>query len=194
MVIVSRCIEDEQINVVAMTEGVPSNMGPFHQAILCKRRDKVPRETLFCILVLKTESRSLFRRSSKGETNQREISDRYGLSLAKFRNAYLAQVAKVFDLPENSRALWREICPEHFPLWEPIEGPYAHIQEHESSIVLLRVYETAQTVDKFVKDGRQPRVVDPGQADIAIVRPVIDDMEFRRRQSVLEDILKRHGC
>lgn len=196
MVTVNRCVKDEQVNVLAMTEGVVWKGKLFHQTILCKNREKVPKETLFCILVPKAYPSSEFMKSPDGKMYQKQINAKYGPDLAGFRNAYVAQVVKLFGLPNNNAAMWNEICEKLFPLWDPKEGPYKHIKEHRSNIVLFRVYETVETVDEYVKDPhlRRPGLLDPDGVDIAIGAPVTDDVEFERQQSILEDILKKHGC
>ena len=192
MITVTHCIKDEQINVVAMTEGV-SWKGQFHQTILCKR---LP-EDVYYILVPKVYSRSQFKKSIVGKGFQRYINDEYGRpDLIGFRNANVAYSVKSYWLVNNSVDLWREICGELFPLWDPEEGPFSHVATYNSNIVLFRVYETEDSVEKYVENPnvRTPKLINPSGVKITIGKPVIDNTEFLRQQQILENILKKHGC
>ncbi len=191
MVTVTRCVKDEQVNVLAMTEGVEWR-GLFHQTILCK---KVPEDT-FCILVPKLWPASYFMKSMVGKGFQSQLKEKYGYNLSRFRNVYVGEVVKSFPVPNNSIDLWLELCPEVFPLWDPAGGPFDKIKQYRSDIVLFRVYETDTPVDEYIKDihVRQPALPNPDGVKIEIGAPVVDDDEFRRQQNILERILEKHGC
>lgn len=198
VVLVDRCLKDEQINIVAMTEGIPVNGECFYQTITCKNPLKYPVDKLY-FLVPKVTTKSDYQRSIAGLNFQKSINSDYGEELQKFPNVYVAQAVidyPVFnrDNPQGSLPLLEQLCQELFPLWEPERGPLAYMQEHSrSSIIAFRVYRTDEDVGKHIKSYRKkvPAVRDGG-AKATILHTVISDDEFRRQQLILLKAILHH--
>ncbi len=187
---VARCLKDEQINIVAMTEGIPVKGERLYQTIICKDPLKYPIGELY-FLVPKVTTKSDFQRSIAGLNYQKSINSDYGEEVQEFLNVYVAQAIIDYPVldrnePQRSLAFLKELSQELFSLWEPRLGPLEHMVEHGSSIIAFRVYRTDADVRKYIKSYRKrvPSVCDAG-AEVTAQQPVISDVEFRRQQLTL---------
>jgi hypothetical protein len=187
VVLIDRCLKDEQINIAAMTEGIPVKGERFYQTIICKDPQKYPIDKLY-FLVPKVTTKSDYQRSIAGLNFQKSINSDYGKELRRFPNMYVAQAVIDYQVNEPRRRLplVEKLCKELFPLWEPAQGPLAHMEEHGSSIIAFRVYRTAADVRKHIKSYRKrvPAVRDGG-ANVTVLHAVTSDAEFRRQQLTL---------
>lgn len=184
---VNRCIKDEQINILAMTEGIPRGEKVFHQSILCK--NVAPNS--FCCLVPKLQPTTGYQRSVEGLNYQTLINEKYGIELQGFRIRYVAEV--LFTEHNQSiryKSTWQEVSPLLFPLWEPEGGPLACLIEHKKSgLVAFRVYRTEEEMTPHIS-GRNRRK--PGiNTQVTIQSPVLDDQDFREQQREIFSILYR---
>lgn len=178
VVLIDRCLKDEQINFAATTEGISIKGERFYQTIICKDPQKYPIGKLY-FLVPKVTSKSNFQRSLAGLNYQNSINSDYGKELQRFPNVYVAQAVIGYPVldknePRRSLPLLEKLCKELFPLWEPAQGPLAHMEEHGSSIIAFRVYRTAADVRKHIKSYRKrvPAVRDRG-ANVTILHAVM---------------------
>ncbi len=184
---VTRCIKDEQINILAMTEGVSSEDGRFYQTVICKRPSQV-RVGDFYFLTPKVGYKSEFQKSFKGLNYQSEINNKYGYDLHGFNNCYIAQAVFEYPMLEGNNpngTLYKLKMIKHniFPLWESEGGPLHHMKEHASSLFAFRVYKIAENAASFIKNPRERiTVVIGGEAKVTVLQPVLEDEKFRIQQ------------
>lgn len=191
---VTKCIKDEQINILAMTEGVTSEDGRFYQTVICKRPSQV-RVGDFYFLTPKVSYKSEFQKSFKGLNYQSEINNKYGYHLHGFNNNYIAQAVFEYPMLEEKNHKWtldklKMIKHNIFPLWESEGGPLLHMEEHNSSLFAFRVYKIAENAASFIKNtgGRIPAVIN-GKAEVTVLHPVLEDEKFRIQQVQLLKVM-----
>lgn len=185
---ISGCIKDEQSNIVAMTEGVRYKGKHFHQTILCKNKEI----KCWYIFAPKVTLQSDYKLNSFGEMFQSTITSHYGKELQSFKNYYAAYADTSYPVGKNNNLkLWESICAELFPLWEP-SSPDNHIKEHNSKIMLFRVYKADAIVDNLIKDRKiRLPALKKRLTHINLKDPVINDREFERQKNTLEKILMK---
>lgn len=191
---VSKAIKDEQINVIALTEGYHHIKTRFtHQAITCKVIHGRVGENY--VLVPKKTNTSRFDFSTCGrelwDYNHKQFRETGKI----FTNKYVAEVVQKYKVTNNVLKLWEEVCTELFPLWNPENGPYKYCcdaaeQGRNAYILLFRVFEVAENVEKYLGyiGGQAAKL--KGQFQANKILPVLSDQEFNTQRCLLENILK----
>lgn len=187
IVTVNHCLKDEQINVAAMTLGIPNGKETFYQTIICKNTNQCPVGNIY-ILVPKVTGSTEFQKSIAGINFQTMINKNYGFELECFKNNYIAQ--SVTNYPIHNLNDLEILCKDIFPLWEAKGGPYEHINEHNSDLVAFRVYKITENLVGHIKNPRSRRpAINNGSVRVNILQPVLDDKRFRYQQVKLLKLL-----
>lgn len=114
------------------------------------------------------------------------------------RTSFIGKI-EYLKLRKNDLSFWQQLFEERlFPFWDPRRGPFQYNDPNPKSIALCQVFKINVRIEKtdIGKGQVQRNIINPEKTielenGIATMTPVLDEIEFFRQKSRIEEIYNK---
>lgn len=183
-------LRDEKVNIFAMTLGNESYRAS-HQIMLCKK-NAIPENRFGPYLLDAKKSSPNFALSPVGKEYRNSLEE---IDIELNHIAFIDSQIKIIP----RMGLFNALCNEgYFSIWDPA-APMSYFGElQEVYLVLFRVYKISESINESLlyhgRKGRNFYYKLDKEVEFNVIKPVIEDSNFKRLKDGLLEIIKSEGA